>query len=67
MLLRSSPEAPSTFALPLDGYGNDDLITVFFLNAIGSALVAAWIAYDRRPLPLLAGLGVVGHLVGRSG
>jgi hypothetical protein len=44
--------------LALDGYGNDDLITLFFLNAIGSALVAAWMTYDRRPLPLLAGLGV---------
>lgn len=44
--------------LALDDYGNDDLITLFFLNAIGSALVAAWLAYDRRPLPLLAGLGL---------
>lgn len=44
--------------LALDSYGNDDLITLFLLNAIGSAVVAAWLAYDRRPWPVLAGLGL---------
>lgn len=44
--------------LALDSYGTDNLITLFLLNAIGSALVAAWIVYNRSPFPLLAGLGV---------
>ena len=44
--------------LAFDSYGTTDLITLFFLNAVGSALVAAWIAYDRTPFALLAGLGV---------
>ena len=39
-------------------YGTHDLITLFFLNGIGSAVVAAWIVYERRFLPLVAGLGV---------
>ena len=44
--------------LAFDGYGTTDLITLFFLNAVGSALVVAWIAYDRGPFALLAGIGV---------
>ena len=44
--------------LALDAYGTDDLITVFFMNAIGSALVGAWVVYDRRPLSLTAGIGI---------
>jgi hypothetical protein len=44
--------------LGFDDYGTEDLVTVFFLNGVGSALVAAWIAYDRRPFALLAGLGI---------
>ena len=44
--------------LGFDDYGTQDLVTVFFLNGVGSALVAAWIAYDRRPYPLLGGLGI---------
>lgn len=44
--------------LAFDAYGTPDLITVFFLNGIGSAVVAAWIAYDRRPLPAVAGIGL---------
>lgn len=44
--------------LALESYGTADLITLFFMNAIGSALVAAWMVYDRGPFPLLAGLGV---------
>ncbi len=44
--------------LAFDGYGTTDLITLFFLNAVGSALVAAWIAYDRTPFSLMAGVGV---------
>ncbi len=44
--------------LAFDSYGTTDLITLFFLNAIGSAFVAAWIAYDRTPFSLTAGLGV---------
>jgi hypothetical protein len=44
--------------LGFEAYGTADLVTVFFLNGAGSAVVAAWIAYDRRPFPLLAGLGV---------
>ena len=44
--------------LAFDSYGTHDLTTLFFMNAIGSALVAAWMVYDRRPLPLLGALGV---------
>ena len=44
--------------LAFDEYGTDDLITLFFLNGIGSALIAAWVVYDRRPFALLAGLGL---------
>lgn len=46
--------------LALDAYGTDDLITLFFMNTVGSALVAAWLVYDRRPLPLAAALGFAG-------
>jgi hypothetical protein len=44
--------------LAFDSYGTADLITLFFLNALGSALVVAWIVYDRTPFALMAGLGV---------
>lgn len=44
--------------LAIDGYGTDDLITMFFLNAIGSALVGAWLVLDRSAFPVLAGLGI---------
>lgn len=44
--------------LAYDAYGTSDLITLFFLNGIGSACVAGWILYDRQPFSLLAGLGV---------
>ncbi len=44
--------------LASDAYGTDDLITLFLLNGVGSSLVAAWIVYDRRPFPLLAGLSL---------
>ncbi len=44
--------------LAYDAYGTSDLITLFFLNGIGSACVAAWILYDRQPFSILAGLGV---------
>ena len=44
--------------LAFDGYGTDDLITTFFVNGIASAAIAAWIAYDRRPLAPIAGLGI---------
>jgi hypothetical protein len=46
--------------LAYHSYGTHDLIILFFLNAIGSALVAGWIAYDRGPIPLVAGLGLTG-------
>ena len=44
--------------LAFDAYGTGDLITLFFLNGIGSAVVAALLVYDRGPLSLFAGLGV---------
>lgn len=44
--------------LAVDGYGTDDLISSFFVNAVVSAAVGAWLAYGRSPLPHLAGLGV---------
>lgn len=44
--------------LALDGYGTDDLVTLFFVNAIGSALVGMWLALDRTGFALLAGLGI---------
>lgn len=44
--------------LAADGYGTPDLISLFFLNGIASAVVGVWIAYARRPLAILAGLGI---------
>jgi hypothetical protein len=44
--------------LAFGSYGTRDLITLFFVNGIGSALVAGWMLYARSPLPLFAALGI---------
>lgn len=44
--------------LAFDSYGTHDLITLFFMNAIGSALVAAWMVCARGPYPLFAAFGI---------
>lgn len=50
--------------LNLDGYGNDDILTAFALNAAASALVAAWLVLRNDRLGPLAGLAIsVGSLV----
>jgi hypothetical protein len=44
--------------LALQAYGTPDLVIVFFLNAIGSAVIAALLAYRPGPLSTAAGLGI---------
>lgn len=44
--------------LAFEGYGTDDLIRLFFLNGVASALAAAWLVLDDRPLPAVVGAAV---------
>lgn len=41
-----------------EGYGSDDLVAVFFLNGIASAVVGAATALGRGPLAPVAGTGI---------